>query len=113
MADEDNSVEQYWAYTAMRRQAAYLQRGRYLAGVSKSRWLALFREWAKDLKAPQDHQARQDIEAELDLRGEELPTDAYREFSAAVKRALAEPMTAAERQCADAKYAEFLRSFEK
>jgi len=114
--EAEPATDEYSAYVAMRQKAKYLQRGRYLAGVStpelKSKWLAMFRQWAKNLKAPQDHQARQDIEAELDLRGEELPTDAYREFSAAVKRALAEPMTAAEQQRADAEYAEFLRSFE-
>jgi hypothetical protein len=109
---------QYSAFVAMRKRAGYLlQRGRYLAGVGtpelKSRWLAGVRQWLRDgIRAPQDHRSREDLEAELGIRGEDLPTDAFYEFDAALKRAMAEPPTLAEQQRGDAEFAEFLQSLE-
>jgi len=118
MDDLDNSVSQYEAYDRQKKLASYLRRGRYLAGVTieklKEDWIVKYREWAKDIKAPQDHRSREDIEAELDLRGEDIPADpeGYRQFTESMDRAWAEPPTLAERQRADAEFAEFLASLE-
>jgi hypothetical protein len=77
----DAESEKLTEFLAMKRMARYLERGRYLAGVGSSelkrRGQLLYREWskAKDLRDPQDHRLRQDIESELELRGEELPVD--------------------------------------
>src|SRR5262245_53686741 len=105
MADRDlDPAEQYATYRRQKELADYLNRGRYLAGVSteklKEDWIAKYREWAKDIKAPQDHRSRFDIEAELDLRGEEIPADpeGYYLFKESMKRAMAEPPTLAEQQ---------------
>jgi hypothetical protein len=110
-------ASQYSAFVAMRKRATYLQRGRYLAGVGtpelKSQWLAKVRQWLRDgIKAPQDHRSREDLEAELDMRGEDLPPDAFYEFDAALKRAMAEPPTLAEQQRGEAEFAEYLQSLE-
>jgi hypothetical protein len=116
MADDEET--EYGAFCRQRQLASYLQRGRYLAGVSieklREDWITRYREWAKDIKAPQDHRSRDDIEAELDLRGEELPPDpeGYRLFSASKERAMKEPPTVAEQQRADAEWAAFVASIE-
>jgi hypothetical protein len=118
MDDLDNSVSQYEAYDRQKKLASYLQRGRYLAGVSieklKEDWIARYREWAKDIKAPQDHRSRDDIEAELDLRGEEIPADpeGFYLFRENLEKAMKEPPTLAEQQRGEAEFNEFLASLE-
>jgi hypothetical protein len=119
MADSDPTlISSYGAFNRQRRLANYLTRGRHLAGIDteklKAEWIIRYREWARDLKAPQDHQSREDIEAELDMRGEEIPADpeGFRQFCESMDRAMAEPPTAAEQQRADAEFQEFLASIE-
>jgi hypothetical protein len=58
--------------------ASYLTRGRQHALAPpeklKDRWVALMREWAKNY-TNFDHSERNDIQAELELRGIELPIE--------------------------------------
>ncbi len=57
----------------------YVSRGRQLGHTSvaglKHRWATLMREWVKDFKGEIDNQERSDIQAELQLRGIELPIE--------------------------------------
>jgi hypothetical protein len=60
--------------------ADYVRRGRLLAALDEQelrrRWVDLFKLWvASDFDAGHDHQAREDVESELQLRGGEPPFD--------------------------------------
>jgi hypothetical protein len=108
-------ASQYSAFCGMRKRANYLRRGRYLAGVGtpelKSQWLAKVRQWLRDgIKAPQDHRSREDIEAELEIRGEEVPW--CQELNDALKATRKDPPTLAEQQRGETEFAEFLQSLE-
>jgi hypothetical protein len=113
--DDPDCCSPYSAFLAMRKRADYLNRGRHLVGAStsklKSQWLARVRQWLCDgIKSPQDHRSREDLEAELDMRGEEVPW--CQELNDALKATRKEPPTLAEHRRGEAEFAEYLQSLE-
>src|SRR6266542_1547207 len=94
----------FMAHEAMMKRRDYLQRGRPLASVDtdelKGQWVAAFREWVQDTEVPRDHRARRDIEAELDLRGEDLPAalvvEESRRLEEKIQEVINDPVRSAE-----------------
>jgi hypothetical protein len=79
--------------------ASYLQRGRQHAGAPtetlEDRWIVLMRQWLdawSNDRWEYDHRERDDVEAELELRGVELPgeliPDVYSSFGELAQKGL-------------------------
>jgi hypothetical protein len=73
----------------LERLSDYLKRGRPLADVGledlRSRWVALMQTWAR-ITQGFDHQEREDIEAEMQLRKVEPPRDLAKEAIETLRR---------------------------
>jgi hypothetical protein len=110
-----NVAVAFMAYEAFQKKADYLRRGRLLATVDtdalKGRWVASYREWIQDPMAPHDHRGRLDIEAELDLRGEEIPAELVLDDTRKLEAAIQERLQQVERD--PALKAELDRKFQR
>jgi len=77
MTAKDEEMLAYFESQRLDRLQDYMQRGRPLADLTddhlNQRWVAEFRHWMKNFGTRVDHRTREDIEAELQLRGHEPP----------------------------------------
>jgi hypothetical protein len=72
-------VDAFLANQQLEQLQDYLQRGRALSETPvetlNARWLELMKAWIQDFSPKTDHREREDIGAELQLRGLEPPFD--------------------------------------
>ena len=79
MTDKNDPVLAYLENEQLLEMEAYAKRGRHLAAVDsnelRQRWITEFKNWANNSEKQIDNRAREDIQAELALRGEQPPLD--------------------------------------
>jgi hypothetical protein len=82
--DDHDALMRGWIDTRLLDQIEdYIGRGRRLTGVDygtlRRQWIAAMRLWSTKSANAEDHKLREDIQAELQLRGYQLPYDCVKD----------------------------------
>jgi hypothetical protein len=76
----NRDIRAYSRSQAIDRTEDYLRRGRALAQAAsaelKSQWIAIYRQWCREVRNDRLQREANDIESELSLRHEEVPIEA-------------------------------------
>jgi hypothetical protein len=76
---DDLEIVAYLQSQRLDETARYVRRGRLLVGLDdeelRRQWVLLFKQWIAEYGSDHDHQERDDIESELQLRGLVPPFD--------------------------------------